>query len=96
MSKVLEAPIEGTVCDIAKANGWLVRKLSWPGRRGAPDRLFAKVFPCGKIRHVLIEFKRPGAPPMKRQNSEHVELVSAGFAVHVCDSINQALNILEI
>ena len=96
MARTLELPIEETVCDVAKLNGWTVRKVSWPGRRGAPDRLFAKVSPCGKIRHVFIEFKRPGADPILRQSKEHIELRAAGFEVHTCDSINAAFRILEI
>lgn len=96
MAGTLELPIEETVCAIAEKHGWLVRKVSWPGRRAAPDRLFAKVSPCGETRHLFIEFKRPGKEPGLLQKKEHTTLIAAGFEVHVCDSINAALRILEL
>lgn len=88
---VTEAPIEKYVEDEAQKAGWLVRKLSWVGRRAAPDRFFAK---DGRI--VLIEFKRPGKKAEGLQAKEHRLLRAAGVETHVCDSPLQALVILGV
>lgn len=95
MAQTLELPIEDTVCDIAESNGWLVRKVSWVGRRGAPDRLFSKIVD-GRPRPVLIEFKRKLKEATIQQAKEHERLRAAGIEVHVCDSITSALKVLGI
>lgn len=95
MTHTLELPIEDTVCDIATRNGWLVRKVSWVGRRAAPDRLFSKIVD-GHPRPVLIEFKREKKGATIQQKREHERLRAAGIEVHVCDSITSALKVLEI
>jgi len=91
-NSVTESPIEGVVCKLAEEAGWLVRKVSWLGRRAAPDRLFAK---GGRV--VLIEFKRPGtAFATLQQQLEHKRLTSSGIEVHVCDSISSGLSALGV
>ena len=95
MAQTLELPIEDTVCDIAESNGWLVRKVAWVGRRGAPDRLFSKIVD-GHPRPVLIEFKREAKEATVQQKREHERLRSSGIEVHVCDSITCALKVLGI
>lgn len=95
MPQTLELPIEDTVCSIAEKHGWLVRKVSWVGRRAAPDRLFSKIV-NGHPRPLLIEFKREGEDATIQQKREHERLRSAGFEVHVCDSIPSALKVLGI
>ena len=52
----LEKTVEDAVCDWARSKGFLVYKLSFLGRRGAPDRLF--ISPFGDS--VYIELKRRG------------------------------------
>jgi len=89
--QVTEAPIEDIICKMAEDDFWLVRKVSWVGRRAAPDRLFAK---HGRV--VLIEFKRPGADARKQQKAEHVRFREAGIEVHVCDSILSAMTVLNL
>jgi len=79
---VKELNIEEPVCDHAENRGWLVRKLSWIGRRGGPDRLFAK---GGRI--VMVEFKRPKKGAEALQEREHNRLRRAGVEVHVIDSV---------
>ena len=88
---VTEAPIEGVACQLAEDAGWLVRKVSWVGRRAAPDRLFAK---AGRV--VLIEFKRPGEDATKQQKIEHDRFREAGIEVYVCDSIESAMSVLGL
>lgn len=86
-----EFHIERTVCRRAVKAGWLVRKLTFPGRNGAPDRLFAK---RGAL--VLIEFKRPGGKTSPAQEREIERLRAAGLEVHVVDDIEVGLEILGI
>lgn len=95
MSQTLETSIEETVILIAEANGWLVRKVAWAGRRAAPDRLFSKIVDCHP-RPVLIEFKREGKDASTQQKREHHRLRESGIEVHVCDSITSALKVLGI
>ena len=89
--QVTESPIEDVVCKMAEDDFWLVRKVSWIGRRAAPDRLFAKF---GRV--VLIEFKRPGLDATKQQKNEHARFREAGIEVHVCNSIVSALTVLKL
>lgn len=73
----------------AEKAGWFVRKVAWPGRIGAPDRVFIK-----GGRTVWIEFKAPGKAPRLSQELEHERMRSAGAEVHWCDSVHDALTIL--
>ena len=85
-----ESPVEDKTVQIAERAGYFVRKLSWPGRKGAPDRMFA--------RHdrgiVFIEFKRPGETARRLQENEHKRMRDAGIEVHVCDTVEDALRVL--
>lgn len=91
MEVVHESSVEGYVVRRAKAKGWIVRKLRWIGRRGAPDRVFLRRGRC-----VFIEFKRPGKAVRDQQKREFDRLRAAYPEVHQCDSIEEALAILEI
>lgn len=93
MANLLEDAIEGLVVDEAEADGWYVNKVKWLGRRGAPDRLFAK---AGRV--VLIEFKRPGkiGNTSTGQNRELKLLKAAGVECHVIDNPLTAYRILGI
>lgn len=85
-----EIAIENPVVARAERAGYFVRKVGWPGRRSAPDRVFAR-----KDRGtVWIEFKRPGEVPTTLQSEEHAKMRAAGMEVHVCDSIDDAMKIL--
>lgn len=88
---MIESPIESLVCDEAEADGWLVRKLRWIGRRNGPDRFFAK---NGRV--VLIEFKAPGKTAKGGQSNELLALAAAGVEVHQCDNPLTAFRILGI
>jgi hypothetical protein len=74
----LEGNIEEQVCAWAENNGWLVRKMTYVGRRGCPDRFF---FGFGKV--VIIEFKKPGEMLDAHQRKEHARLETAGVHPHV-------------
>jgi len=86
-----EATYEGIVVDAAEADGWLVRKLAWVGRRNGPDRFFAK---DGRV--VLIEFKRPGGSARAGQDKEVAALKAVGVEVHVVDNHLKALRLLGV
>jgi len=95
---MIEANVEGPVCQWAKDAGWFVRKLQWVGRVGAPDRLFAK---DGRV--VFIEFKRPAknsrVPEDRRtvmQVREADRLIAAGCEYHLVNDITDACRILGI
>ena len=88
---MIESPIEEWVASRAEKAGWYCRKMKWIGVDGAPDRFFAK---DGRV--VLIEFKRPGGKPKKRQPGEHAALVAAGVEVHVVDNPLAGLRVLGI
>jgi hypothetical protein len=86
-----EDVIEATVCNKAEKGGWLCRKVSWPGRRGATDRVFAK---SGRV--VLMEFKAPGEVPDALQMREIGRWRAAGVEVHVIDNVAKGLMVLGL
>ena len=85
-----ETHIESPVVARAEAAGYFVRKVMWVGRKGAPDRLFARA----DRGQVYIEFKAPNKPARKLQIEEHKRMRAAGIETHVCDSVDEALRIL--
>jgi hypothetical protein len=88
--KLSESVIESAVCDHATLSGWLVRKLSWIGRRGAPDRMFMKRGRC-----IFIEFKATGETPDPIQVREIARMRAAGMEVHVIDDIGAGCALLD-
>ncbi len=82
MGKALEWSIEAIVVDHAEKNGWFFRKVGWTGRKGCPDRFFAK---DGRV--VFVEFKRKGKEPNGLQIKEIERMRAAGVEVHVIDDI---------
>lgn len=68
---VTEASIEGEAvrwCE--EVVGGLALKVTLPGRRGMPDRLF--LFPDGL--HLFVEFKKPGGKESANQVHMRMEL----------------------
>ena len=71
----------------------LVRKMVWPGHRGAPDRLVIWPYDPGcasrwfQHRVDFVELKRPGGTLEDHQVREHDKLRSMGCAVYTLDSI---------
>lgn len=88
---MIEKAVESPVVARAERAGWFVRKVQWPGRIGAPDRVFIK-----GGRTVWIEFKRPGEKPRLSQTLEHDRMRAAGAEVHWCDNVFDALRILGV
>ena len=90
-TKMSEEAVEATVDNLALRAGWLVRKVSWQGRRGAPDKAY-----IGFGRFVLIEFKKPGEVLEGQQSREWQRLKNAYPEVYACDNVADALHILGI
>ncbi len=88
---MLEAQVEGTICNRAEAQGWVVRKLKWIGRVAAMDHFFLK---GGRI--VLIEFKRPDKEPNVMQGREIDRFRDAGAEVYVIDNIADGMKALGL
>jgi hypothetical protein len=102
---MLESSVENYLAREVQKAGGEVRKVSWPGRRGAPDRLVliperwvtnAK----GQPHHehpiaVYVELKRPGETPEPHQVREHRRLRSYGQRVFVIDNKGQVDNFIK-
>lgn len=87
-----EQSIETPVVRKAEIAGFFVRKVSWVGRKHAPDRIFSR-----KDRgEVWLEFKRPKGKARAGQAREHEKMRNAGMEVHVVDSVEDGLRILGI
>lgn len=86
----MEFVVEKTVCNRAEMAGWLVRKIEYPGRRGALDRMFIK---DGRV--VFIEFKRPGGVLDPLQEREKERLIRHGAEAYVIDDVEVGLNVLR-
>lgn len=88
-----ETAVEKHLTKRATAAGAVVRKMVWPGHRGAPDRLV--IWPEGHHRNWhahspdvhFVELKRPGGKLEDHQVREHDKLRSMGCAVYTLDSI---------
>ena len=85
-----EDEIEDECVAIAEADGWLVRKMAYVGRRGCRDRDFYK---DGVL--LMVEFKAPGEKPRKDQAEEHKVLKANGFDVHVIDNVDDFRRLLR-
>lgn len=83
----LEGPLERKCCawfDKRAGERGYQRKYKSPGKRSAPDRIFA----CWDIdspRVIFIEFKAEGEEATPKQKDEHAKMRRAGLAVYVCD-----------
>lgn len=87
---VRESSIERKVTDFAKRNGWIVRKLKWINRNGAPDRLFMKGGVC-----VFVEFKQSKKKARTNQSQEHEKLRAAGMHVVLVDNKEHGFEIFQ-
>ena len=93
MAQPRENTVENPLVKAATDHGFWVRKCVWLGRRGAPDRVFAR---RGRG-PVWIELKRPGGRDSGLEALQRIEIRrmrEAGCEVHVCDSVKEAMAIL--
>lgn len=79
---MIEAAVESYFKRRVKETGGEERKVVWPGRKGAPDRLCG--WPNG--RHGFVELKRPKGKAEAHQAREHARLRQMGFRVDVIDT----------
>lgn len=91
-----ESTVEMHLRKKATAAGALVRKMIWPGHRGAPDRLviwrdaalgLAASRADGGPRIDFVELKAPGKKPDPHQEREHERLRGVGCEVFVLDTV---------
>lgn len=92
----LEAEVETYLNIRVKGVHGFIRKVVWPGRRYAPDRLVALPYTRAGdpgFQHMFVELKKPGAlrtfPNNARergQHREHARMRAMGFRVEVIDS----------
>jgi hypothetical protein len=95
-----ESTIERYLVKRVKELGGEVRKVTWQGRRGAPDRLV--MLPNGmrggrysNIKTFWVELKAPGVKPESHQVREHKRMQAMGQIVLVIDNINDVDVVLE-
>ena len=79
-----ESEIERYLVEKAKASGAEIRKVNWPGRHGAPDRVLMH-----NGATIWIEVKATGQKPEPHQLREHERMRRVGQTVLVIDSIEQ-------
>jgi len=91
---VLEKTVEDAAVDYAeKEFGCIVRKLTYPGRRGAPDRMF--VFPNAVV--MFLEFKRPkGGVRHPAQIREINRFKGAGVRAAFVSTLKQAKILIRL
>jgi hypothetical protein len=87
-----ESVIEKHLVKRVKELGGEVRKVSWIGRRGAPDRLVMLPRSGSAIWNnwtctIWVELKAPGETPEPHQEREHQRMRAMGQRVEVIDSI---------
>jgi len=78
-----ERDIEDHLIDLAERHRWLIRKIRYIGRNGAPDRML--IDPDGRV--VFVELKAPGKRAGPLQHQEHLRLAVYGQRVVTIDSI---------
>lgn len=70
--------------------GYVVRKVQWQGRRGAPDRVY-----MGFGVTLWVEYKQLGVKPEPHQAKEHERMRAAGQLVFVIDNIEDGEALLR-
>jgi hypothetical protein len=86
-----ERDIEHYLAKRVKAMGGEIRKVEFPGHRGAPDR---RVMLPGRL-PIWIELKAPGVKPEAHQIREHNRMRRLGELVEVIDSLEGVDAMLE-
>lgn len=86
----LESEIERPAKEYAKKRGWMVVKLMRCDINAMPDSLFMR-----RGIAMFIEFKKPGDDATVQQKKRHRAIRKQGIAVHVCDSLEMAHELLR-
>jgi hypothetical protein len=97
-----ESDIEKYLVKRVKELGGEVRKVQWPGRAGAPDRLVMLPWrddpttdDGGKDQTIWIELKAPGKKADPHQLREHERMRKMGQLVVVIDSLEGVDEVLS-
>lgn len=96
-----ESQIERHLVKRVKELGGEVRKVSWVGRRGAPDRLvmlprgWASSGSFSACSTLWVELKSPGEKAKPHQQREHERMRAMGQLVVVIDSIEAVEELLS-
>ena len=85
-----ESTVEDTVIAWAENNGWVVRLMSYRGRRACADTFF---FGYGRI--LPIEFKRPTGARSAGQVREHARLAAVGVHIPTFNDAETAIAYLR-
>lgn len=85
-----ESTVEDTVIAWAENNGWVVRLMSYRGRRACADTFF---FGFGRI--LPIEFKRPSGSLSANQVREHERLARVGVNIPTFSDAETAIAYLR-
>jgi hypothetical protein len=80
---MLESKVEARFTRRAAEQGCEQRKLTYPGRRNATDRLL--IAPVNRV--FFVELKQPGKTARPAQAREHARLRRVGADVRVLDTI---------
>lgn len=86
-----ESSVEERAGRYAVSLNYWHRKFKSPGRRSAPDRIFASK--TGFV--FFIEFKALGRPATELQQDEHETMRANGLLVYVVDNFHDAKTILD-
>ena len=97
-----ESDIEKHLVKRVRELGGEVRKVSWIGRRGAPDRLVMlppkfvaeRKLPVHPRTSFWVELKAPGEKAKPHQLREHERMRAMGERVEVIDSMEQIDEVL--
>ncbi len=84
-----ESALERAIVRYAKATGWYTLKLSSPGKRGVPDRIFMR-----EERVLFMEIKAPGRKPTVLQEKVLRQLIDAGQVAVWVDNFDAAKEVL--
>lgn len=87
---MLEKQIEKKCCDLAKKQGYQVRKLQYIGHAGAPDRFFYK-----SGHSFFVEFKTKKGVVSKIQEYEINLLKNSGLEVYIINDFEDFKKIIK-
>jgi len=99
---VRESDVEAYLVESVQALGGEVRKVSWIGRRGAPDRVV--MLPPRRVdgkpwvrgpATIWVEVKAPGEKAKPHQTREYTRMRDVGQRVAVVDSFEAVDEVLR-
>ena len=89
---MLEKDIERKVCLYAKSKDILAVKQEWPGRRGAPDRMFI----TREGVSFMIEFKTATGKLTRNQSRTIVMLCDRNYPVYIVNNVETGKALMDL